>query len=88
MADSFATHSSGLDSPASKAFAVTPDDNTDLALATRAIYTGAGGSIALILVEDSVAVTFASLPAGMILPVRAARIKSTGTTATGIIGLA
>lgn len=88
MADLFATHTTGLDSPASRAFAVTPDDNNDLAVTTRAIYTGAGGTIVAILAEDSAEVTFASLPAGTVLPVRARRIKSTGTTATGVVGLA
>lgn len=89
MADNFSTHSAGLDSPASKAFAVTPDDNSDLALTTRAIYTGSGGTLVCILCDDSAEVTFTALPAGAVLPIRIRRIKATGTTASmGLVGLA
>lgn len=89
MPDIFATHSNGLDSPATKAFAITPDDATDLALTTRAIYTGTGGTLVCTLADDSGDATFVSLPAGCILPVRAKRVKATGTTASmNMIGLA
>lgn len=89
MADLFATHSNGLDSPATKAFAITPDDNTDLAQTTRAIYTGTGGTLVCTLADDSGDATFVSLPAGSILPVRVKRVKATGTTSSmNLIGLA
>lgn len=89
MADLFASHAPGLDAPAQKAFAITPDDNADLALSTRALYTGKGGTLVCILLDDSAEVTFTSLPSGMILPVRVKRVKSTGTTAAmDLVGLA
>lgn len=88
MADLYANHSPGLDAPAQKAFAITPDDGNDLALTTRAIYTGKGGTLVCILLEDSAEVTFASVPAGMILPIRVKRVKATGTTASmDLVGL-
>lgn len=89
MADFFATHSAGLDSPAQKAFAITADDNTDLAVTTRAVYTGAGGTLVALLADDAGAVTFSNVPAGQVLPIRVRRVLATGTTAgMGLIGLA
>jgi len=89
MADFFATHSAGLDSPAQKAFAITADDNNDLAVTTRAIYSGAGGTLVAILADDASAVTFSNLPAGQVLPIRVRRVLATGTSAgINLIGLA
>jgi len=88
MADFFANHSSGLDSPATRAFAIVPDDNNDLAVIPRALYTGRGGSIVLALLDDVAEVTLLSVPAGIVLPLRARRVKATGTTATDMVGLA
>jgi hypothetical protein len=88
MADIYATHASGLDSPAVKAFAITPDDNTDLALTTRAVYTGKGGTLVCFLADDSAEVTFTNVPAGQIMPLRLRRVKATGTTASmDLVGL-
>lgn len=83
MADMFSTHSSALDSPARAGFAITPDDN-DLAQTTRALYTGKGGTLVCILADDAAEVTFSSVPAGQILPLRIRRVKATGTTASMI----
>lgn len=89
MADLFATHSAGLDSPAQKAFSITPDDSNDLATVTRAVYTGKGGTLVCILADDSTEVTFSSVPSGQVLPLRVRRVKATGTTAAmDLVGLA
>lgn len=89
MADLFDTHAAALDSPAQKAFAIAPDDNNDLALCTRALYTGTGGTLVCVLTDDSTAVTFNSLPAGQVMPLRVRRVLATGTTsAMGLVGLA
>lgn len=88
MADNFISHSAGLDSPASKAFAITPSDSTDLPDVTRGLYTGTGGTIVLILTDDASAVTLNSVPAGTVLPLRVRRVLATGTTASmNLIGL-
>lgn len=88
MADLYSTHAPGLDAPAQKAFAITPDDNNDLSYNTRAIYTGAGGTLVCTLMDDSSDVTFVALPAGTVLPVRVKRVKATGTTASmNLVGL-
>ena len=51
----------------------------------RGIYVGGAGNISLIDAFGNAAVTFVGLPACSVLPVRAKRIRVTGTTATGLI---
>lgn len=84
--DPFATNATGLDSPGLHAFAITPDDSNDLAIATRGIYVGVGGDVAVITAGGET-VTFKNASAGTTLPIRAARVKATGTTATNLVGL-
>ena len=86
MADEFASNASGLDSPATRAAAVTPNDSTDLATAARALYIGGAGNVSLDTVGGDT-VTFTGLAAGTILAVRTARVRSTSTTATAIVAL-
>ncbi|EKJ96378.1 hypothetical protein C241_07973 [Bradyrhizobium lupini HPC(L)] len=86
MAEIYDNYAAGLESPASHAFDVVPDDAKPLPSATRAIYVGNGGHLCLTVLSGAT-VTFQNLPAGSLLPVRATRIFSTRTTATGIVGL-
>jgi hypothetical protein len=86
MADKFENHASSLEAPAAHAAAVTPDNGTDLATTARALYVGGAGNIVLVTAGGE-EVTFNSVPAGFILPVRTARVKSTSTTATNIVAL-
>jgi hypothetical protein len=86
MSDTFEQTATGLDSPAKNAFAVTPHDTNALTSDTRGIYIGGAGDMVLVTTGGET-VTFVGLPAGFILPVRANIIKSTGTTATNIVGL-
>lgn len=79
------TSSSLKADPARNAAAVTPDDDTDLAKATRALYVGVDGDVRVRMPDDS-DVTFAAL-AGSILPVAVKRVLLTGTTATNIVAL-
>lgn len=88
MADKFQLNSSGLDSPAERAFDAyaVRHDSTDFANAARALYTGSGGTLKVTTVGGDT-VTFVSVPAGSILPVRVARLWSAGTTVTDCLGL-
>lgn len=85
MGDDFSKHNKGLTSPADKATAITPNDSTDLTNVPRGIYVGGAGNIVATL--NGVDVTFNGAQAGTILPIRPSRIKSTGTTATGLVAL-
>lgn len=83
--DKFAAYSSALDSPASDVFPITPDDDTDLAVATRAIRADTGGDVVLIaMAGPERTCKFAN---GETRAIRATRIKATGTTATGLEGM-
>lgn len=71
---------------AHSAFAVTKSDSTIIP-ATRALYIGGAGDVAVTMAEDENNVTFVAVPAGSILPVQVIKILSTGTTATSIVAL-
>jgi len=60
-------------------------DGSDLPIFTRAIYTGSGGAIKITTVGGNT-VTLVGVPAGSLMPVRVARLWSTGTVATDVIG--
>jgi hypothetical protein len=85
-----ANASNNITAPAEFYAAVTPSDTAgsgDLVYVSRAIYVGTGGDMIAVTMAD-VEVTFTSVPDGTVLPIRAKRIKATGTTATNIVSLA
>jgi hypothetical protein len=86
MADNFSEWRAGLESPAEHAVEITPSDSTDLAISTRGLYVGASGDVTLDTVGGET-VTFVGLAAGIIHPIRARRVRATGTDATGIVGV-
>ncbi len=84
--DPFRYFSDSIDSPAQRAADVTPSDSTDLATSARSLWIGAAGDVRLTTVGGDT-VTFVGCTGGSLLPVRAARVHATGTTATNIIAL-
>lgn len=86
MKDEFDQYKTGLTSPAREAVALTPDDATDLEDPTRAIFVGGSGNLAVQMISGQT-VTFDNIQAGVIYPLRVARVLATGTTATGLLGL-
>jgi hypothetical protein len=86
MPDNFANHAKGLESPASVAFAITPNDSTDLSQDTRGIYVGGDGN--LVARINGADITFTGVKGGAVYPIRVSRVLATGTTATGLVGLA
>lgn len=87
MRDIFQSVKQTLDSPAFRAFAITPSNTVLFTIAVRAIYVGVTGDVKALLVGDTAAVVFKAVPAGSILPIRAQRIDATGTTATDLVGM-
>jgi hypothetical protein len=74
--------------PATSAVAVTPNDSTVVNFAS--LYVGGAGNITLEALNASgvaADVLFTAVPAGTILPIHCSKVKSTGTTATAIVGL-
>ena len=84
--DPFESYTDSLIAPAKHAFAITPDDNADLPMATKAIYVGTGGDLVIRLVDSAQDVTLVAVPAGSILPLRVKAMR-TISTASNIVGL-
>lgn len=84
--DSFANGKGGVQNPLTRLFAITPHDTTLLTEAARAIYVGGAGNVSVLPVGQTTSVTLVGVQAGTLLPIRVARVNSTGTTATSIVG--
>lgn len=69
--------------PATSAVAVTPSDSTEL-VGVRALQIGVGGT--LTVTAGGVDATF-TCSDGNIIPIKATKVKLTGTTATNIVAL-
>lgn len=67
------------------AVAITKSDTTLLSIA--AFYVGVTGDVAVQVTAGVTAVVFKAVPAGTIVRLPVARIMSTSTTATDIVGL-
>ena len=72
-------------SNAFKAASVTTSDATVIP-ATRALWIGGAGNVAVRMAGDGSLVTYSGASAG-ILPVQVDKVLSTGTTATSILAL-
>lgn len=81
-----ANKSNNVVDPASNAAAVTPNDSTDLAATSRALFVGGAGNIAVTMAGGQ-SITFTGVTAGAVLPIRVTRILLTGTTATNIVAV-
>lgn len=82
--DSFAGFTATPTGPLTGAFAITPSDSVDLAKVTRQIYAAGAGDIAVVWASG--AETVEPIAAGERVDWRIARVKVTGTTATGLRG--
>lgn len=69
---------------ATEFFPITPADGVDLAVDVRAIIVNGAGNVAVTR-SDGVNVVI-PLPVGM-FPLSIRRVKATGTTATGLVGV-
>lgn len=79
--------SGGGDQPATHLFAIIPNDNADLTVATRAIWVGGAGNVNVIALEDGSAVLLSGASAGQVIAVRTKRVLSTSTSATLLVGM-
>lgn len=85
MADNFRDFQPSLSSPIEGgAFAITPNDNSDLPQTTLQIYATGAGNIAAVFKSGNTG-TF-PVASGDLRDVRIKRVLATGTTATGLYG--
>jgi hypothetical protein len=87
------------EAPAVEAYAITPNDTTDITYVSRSLYIGGSGDVVVDMygpvsgnrtVTNTpvlVTVTFKNVPEGSILPICVKRVRATGTTATNIVSL-
>ena len=77
-----------ISDPLAHAFEITKHDTTDLEGVTRALYVGTAGDVAVRLQGNpGTTIVFKNVPAGSLIPIRAARVMSTGTTAADMVGM-
>lgn len=84
------TRAIGNSDPSECSEAITPSDSAELDPKPRGIYVGGAGTVvATMLTKSGTSTNDVSFicQAGAILPIRPSKIKSTGTTATSIVGL-
>lgn len=86
VSDQFSDFQSSLSGPVEGGFDVIPADGSDLGQMTRGLMVSGGGDVAVTL-KSGDQLTLPALTAGVIYPLRVARVWATGTTATGIKGL-
>jgi len=72
------------ESPADNGAAITPSDTT--VIAARSLYVGVAGSVSVVMAGGAT-LTFQGVAAGTFLPIIVQKVRATGTTASGIIGL-
>ena len=63
-----------------------PSDTLDLPQPSDALWVGGAGNVAAVMQDGSVTL-FTAVTAGAVLPIRARRVNSTGTSATLIVAL-
>lgn len=88
MSDIYSKQETQLDDPYVNGFAITPNDSTDLAISTRAIWVGGTGAVKVTLVgmTDGTSITLSAVPVGL-LKLRAKRVWTVGSPATNLVGL-
>lgn len=82
--DDFKGYSPNMQSPATHAVGVTPDNTANLNHLTRALYVGTGGDVRVTIADGST-VTFVNMVQGW-HPIRITRVWATGTTAHHMVG--
>ena len=82
--DQYAGSGKDLLSSASGAEAITKSDTVGFTYASKRIWVGTGGTVAVVMLNGSV-VNYLNVPDGNYLYVRATRVNSTNTTASDMI---
>lgn len=86
MEDRFENFMPGISAPATRAVQAVPSDTETLPFLPRALYVGGAGDLAM-RGRGGGDTIWRNVPAGTLLPFRAAMILATGTTATDILAL-
>ena len=86
MHDSFKDHAVSLTSPVTALEVIVPNDGLDLAYATRGIFVGQGGDLAVQMLSGETA-TLRNVQDSLLYPIRVSRVLASGTTAGNLVGM-
>lgn len=86
MPDTFASQIRSMSDPAITVFEIVPDDSADLPLVTLALNVASVGTVRVTTADGSI--SDVTVNPGQVFPLRVSRVWQTGTSATGIRGLA
>ena len=84
--NSFTHHAKGTTSPARDRLTITPSDSTDLDKVVRDIRVGGAGNVTVVTTTGAEIAFTGCADGERIGPFFVARVKLTGTTATGLVG--
>lgn len=83
----FSSHADSKISGAVDLVSITPNDATDLTEVVRDIRVGAVGGDVVVITAAGTTITFpGTMPGEHLGPFAVARVKATGTAATGLVG--
>lgn len=85
--DEYAYNSDAVSDPARSTLSIVPSDDQALKKVPKALFVGTGGDVVLRAAKDENPVTFRNVADGSILPVRAAQVYQSGTTAADMLAL-
>lgn len=77
----------GIEAPATRAVAITPSDTVNLAEVSRGLYVGTAGNATILLGDDTSAVVFTGLAAGLVYPLQVKRVNAGSLTAGNLVAL-
>lgn len=84
--DPFVNWQTGLDSVWRHSFAIVPSDTDDVSTnGSRGVYVGVGGDVTYDTFYET-AILLKAVPQGFVIPALVKRVRSTGTTATTMVG--
>lgn len=86
--DSFENSVDSVMAPSENFFPIVPSDSEEIELATKAVFVGQGGNLAVMPLKGQSPVVFANIADGSVIDIRVRAILATGTTAAQIVGLA
>lgn len=84
--NTFKSFYTSLSDPTSSGFNITPSDSDELSYVTRGVTVTGAGTMKVDFADMGENISVYASP-GSPLPIRIKKVYSTGTTATGIVGL-
>jgi len=87
--DNFSRKTTDLNSPSRNGYPIIPSDSDGLTYATRSIWVGTGGNLAVIFSKDvtDTPVILMNVPSGTMLNICVKQVLVAGTSASNLVAL-